>query len=131
MLGRRLLVLLLVLLGLTALAAAMAPRAVQLARQRAAPPVAASGGTAVPPVEKTLLAEGADQKVVVRQGQSVVIDVEGEQVDTVAIENLGNRTVDPDSPAHFELLADTPGSYAIELLDANRQIGTLEVRPAR
>jgi hypothetical protein len=131
MLGRRLLILLLVLLGLTALAAAMAPRTVELARQRAAPPVAASGGPVVPPVEKTLIAEGADQKVVVRQGQSVVIDVEGEQVDTVAIENLGNRTVDPDSPAHFELLADTPGSYAIDLLDADRQIGTLEVRPAQ
>jgi hypothetical protein len=38
--------------------------------------------------------------------------------------------IDPDSPAVFELLADEPGDYPIELLDAQRQVGTLVVRPA-
>ena len=38
------------------------------------------------------------------------------------------RTIDPDSPARFSLLAGAPGEYPIELVDADRQIGTLVIR---
>ena len=33
-----------------------------------------------------------------------------------------------DSPARFSLLAGEPGEYPIELVDADRQIGTLVIR---
>ena len=37
-------------------------------------------------------------------------------------------TIDPDSPARFSLLAGEPGEYPIELVEADRQIGTLVIR---
>jgi hypothetical protein len=36
--------------------------------------------------------------------------------------------VDADTPANFELLADTPGTYPLVLLSDNRRLGTLEIR---
>jgi hypothetical protein len=121
---------LLVLLVLTAIAAGLAPRAVQIAGRDPAMAAPPAGTTNVPTVEETLNEEGMNQRVTARAGQPVVIDVQGDQLDTVSIENLGVETVDPDSPAHFELLADTPGRYPITLLEARRQIGTLIVAPA-
>jgi hypothetical protein len=129
-LARRLLMVLAALLVLTAVTA-------ELAAHRAAAPGA--GATAVPStaaggapatVQKTLTADAPDQQVVARVGQDVVIDVEGEQVDTVTIGDLDTQTVDAGSPAHFDLLAETPGRYPIELVEAGRRIGTLEIRPA-
>ena len=40
---------------------------------------------------------------------------------------MGTETAEPDSPARFELLAEIPGTYAIELLEAERRIGVLEI----
>ena len=36
--------------------------------------------------------------------------------------------VDPTTPARFSLLAGKPGEYPIELLEEERQIGTLVIR---
>ena len=43
---------------------------------------------------------------------------------------VGFETTEPDSPARFELLAEAPGTYPIELLEADRQIGELEISGA-
>ena len=43
---------------------------------------------------------------------------------------VGFETTEPDSPARFELLAEVPGTYPIELLEADRQIGELEISGA-
>jgi hypothetical protein len=129
-LARRLLIVLAVLVGLTALASGVAPRE----------PVVRDGGSASPRppaptrapgvLERTLDAGETGQRVVARIGQTVVITVEGATLDTVRLAEYGDETVEPASPARFELLADVPGSYAIDLLEADRRIGTLEVRRA-
>ena len=61
-------------------------------------------------------------------GQTVTIVVRSDTLDTVSLAELGAETTEPDSPAHFEVLADAPGSYPIELLQAGRRIGVLEIR---
>jgi hypothetical protein len=38
------------------------------------------------------------------------------------------QDIEPGVPARFDLLADTPGSYPLVLLDAGRRIGTLQIR---
>jgi hypothetical protein len=127
MLVRRLLLVLAVLLGLTALAGGVAPRDRPAGVDAGATPPA---GLREPPqpVEKTLDASGAGQRVVARVGQTVTITVESDVLDSVSIAEMGSKTVEPESPARFELLADVAGSYAIELLESERQIGTLEIR---
>jgi hypothetical protein len=70
----------------------------------------------------------ASKTVDAEVGDRVEITVEGAGPDSVALGELAMKTVDADSPARFELLADTPGRYPIVLLNESRQIGVLEVR---
>ena len=129
-LARRLLILLVVLVGITALAAGIAPRA-PLSGSNGPTEVAPLPPEQTPkPVDRTLEAQSEGQRVVARVGQPVTITVESEVLDTVSLDDLGTKSVEPDSPAVFELLADTPGRYPIQLLLSGRTIGTLEVRPA-
>ena len=127
MLARRLLIALAVLMALTALAASVAPREEAL-REDDAPAQAAPPASAREPVQETLDAGGEGQRVVARVGQDVMIVVRSEELDTVELTDVGAEPVEPDSPARFELLADVPGTYPIELLEAERQIGVLEIR---
>ena len=121
------LIVLAVLIGLTALASGVAPRpAVVDDDPSAAPPAQAPP----PALDRTLDAGETGQRVSAQVGQTVVITVEGSSLDTVRLAEYGHETVDRDSPARFELLADVPGSYAIELLESGRRIGTLEIRAA-
>jgi hypothetical protein len=128
-LARRLLILLAVLLGLTALAAGLAPR--RSAQDAGAPPAAQATLPPAAPVKRTLDAERSDQRVRARVGQPVAIAVQSDAIDSVSLEDYGAKPVEPGLPALFDLLADTPGRYAIELVDARRTIGTLEVLPAK
>jgi hypothetical protein len=127
MLARRLLFALAVLLVLTAVAAALAPRPSAPQEDAAATP-SPTAQPARPPVEETLDAEASGQKVSARVGQNVVIVVESDDLDSVSLAEVGTEPVEPESPARFELLADTPGSYAIDLLESGRRIGVLEIR---
>jgi hypothetical protein len=130
-LARRLLIVLAVLIGLTALASGVAPRE-PVVREDGSRPAVPPADTSPPGVvERTLSAGRTGQRVVARIGQTVVITIEGAALDTVRLAEYGDETVEPASPARFELLADVPGSYAIDLLEAGRRIGTLEIRPAR
>jgi hypothetical protein len=131
MLGRRFLLLVAVLMGLTALAASIAPRE-PLVRERASAtptptPTAAVETNAVRTATKTISADAGHARVVVREGDLVHLTVEAADVDTVELMD-DFQPVEADSPAVFELLADRPGSYPITLLDAGRRVGTLVVR---
>jgi hypothetical protein len=136
-LGRRLLILLVVLMGLTVLASSVAPR----------PPVAPvrpeSGEARAAPAaprrasEERVSAERgrAPARIVVRQGDLLTLVVSSPVRGAIALERVEAPTgldqldaVDPVSPARFELLADRPGSYRILVVETDREIGTIEVR---
>jgi hypothetical protein len=128
MLGRRFLILVAVLMGLTALAASVAPRQ-QVQRDdraEATPTPSAAGSPTIATVEKTLTTSG-DTRVRVREGDLVELTVTGPERDSVSV--LGRLdAIDPTTPARFSLLAGEPGEYPIELVAADRRIGTLVVR---
>ena len=127
MLARRLLIALALLMAITALAAGLAPReSAQRDESSSTPPPAAQA--AAEPVEATLDAQSEGQRVEADVGQTVRIVVRTDKLDSVELGDLGTETADPESPAVFELLADVPGSYPIELLESGRQIGVLEIR---
>ena len=78
---------------------------------------------------KLSAAPGVAQKTIEAEvGDRVQIIVSGTGPDTVAVGALDQMTVEADSPARFELLADTPGRYPLVLLNDGRRIGTLEIR---
>lgn len=126
MLARRLLIALAVLMAITALAAGLAPResAVRDGDQTATP---AAGSPAPKPIDAVLDAQAEGQTVKAKVGQIVRITVRSADLQTVSLEEAGIETAEPDSPAIFELLADVPGSYSIDLIDPDRRIGTLEI----
>ena len=126
MLARRLLIALALLMAITALAAGLAPRE-SAQRDDASPTPAASAQAAPQPVEATLDAQSEGQRVEAQVGQMVRIVVESDELDSVELAELGTETADPESPAIFELLAEVPGNYPIELLQAERRIGELEI----
>ncbi len=127
MLARRLLIALAVLMALTALAAGLAPRESALRDDASPTPSAAAGEPAEEPVEATLDADSEGQRVEARVGQMVRIVVNSAELHSVELAEVGTETAEPDSPARFELLAEIPGSYAIELLEAGQRIGVLEI----
>ncbi|HKG66652.1 MAG TPA: hypothetical protein VKB28_21460 [Solirubrobacteraceae bacterium] len=126
MLARRLLIALALLMAITALAAGLAPRE-SAHREDASPTPSTSAAPEAEPVEATLDAASEGQLVKAEVGQIVRIVVNTDELDSVQLGDLGTETADPDSPARFELLADEPGTYPIELLEAERQIGELEI----
>jgi len=134
MLGRRFLLLVAVLMGLTALAASLAPRE-PLVRDRderagsatATPTPAPVPAKALEPVQKTIITAENPTRVTVREGQQVELTVRGSEVDSVMVLDE-IEPIEEESPAVFEILADEPGEYPIVLLDADRQVGTLVVR---
>jgi hypothetical protein len=143
MLGRRLLVLMAVLLGLTALAAALAPRPT-VTPQRGGLEASPTPATDTPSpgsqpsqvVARTISADegagrGGANVVRAREGDTVRLTVRGDVLDAVQLDGLDEiEPLEPGSPAHFEFIADERGKHPIVLLDADRRIGELDVRPA-
>jgi hypothetical protein len=126
MLGRRFLILVAVLMGMTALAASLAPRQPVSQRERESTPTPAPAGTpTLVTVEKQLTTTDAD--VTVQEGDLVELTISGPELDSVMLQGRMD-TIHPESPARFSLLAGEPGEYPIELVGADRQIGTLVIR---
>jgi hypothetical protein len=128
-LGRRFLILVAVLMGLTALAASVAPRQPVTREDRAesTPTPAPAGSPSLAVVEKTLTTSEGDTRVTVNEGELVELTVTGAERDAVSV--LGRiDSIDPTTPARFSLLAGEPGEHPIELLEAERRIGTLVIR---
>jgi hypothetical protein len=137
MLGRRFLLLVAVLMGLTALAASVAPREPLLregARRTATPtpsptpPPSAEAGEPLKIVQKTLEIGVDPVPVIVRQGQQIELTVKGSELDNVMVLDQ-IKPIEADSPAIFDLLPDARGRYPITLIDSGRRIGTLVVQP--
>lgn len=143
--GRRLLLLVVVLMGLTALAASIAPRdsgprGPSVAPGRPSPleasPTPPASATASPTVdedveEQTLSAErGASPTTLrVRVGQLVRLVVEGDVLDEVVLDGLDRiEAIAPEAPAQFELYVDRAGTFPIRLQEADRDLGELVVR---
>jgi hypothetical protein len=139
MFGRRILVLVAVLMGLTALAASLAPPPQSVRRAQrppastpeAAPALAAPTGSPGT-VTATLSADpGPVRTIRAARGDTVQLDVSGDVVDTVVIPALGvAEPLSPGSPAQLELYADAPGRYAISLLESGRTVGALRISAA-
>jgi hypothetical protein len=130
MLGRRLLLFVVLLVGLAVVAAAVegtgssGPSVMPI--EPAPPPGVQPGAN----VQRTLdAAAPRPQLVTVQQGDHLTLTVDVEQLDTVEISGLDQlQAASPDSPADFDILADAPGSYPIVLSDG-REIATLRVSP--
>jgi hypothetical protein len=137
MLGRRLLILMAVLLGLTAVATSLAPRPGMSGRGSATPaaPSAesrpADGAEPSRVVERTLVANPGVRPAVVlaHPGDTIRLMVKGDILDSVELEGFDEiEPVEPGSPARFELLAEERGGHAIRLIDADRRIGRIDIR---
>ena len=123
MVVRRLLIALAVLIALTAVAAGVSPREGPVQDPEPTP-----SADTLEPAAQVLSAERSGQRVIARQGEWVHFEVRSDSVDTVDVAEIGSEPVEPEVPARFLLLADSPGRYAIELLETRRPIGTLEIR---
>jgi hypothetical protein len=140
-LGRRLLVLFAVLLGLTALVTSLAPRPttsrsgiLQPSPSPTAPPSPEPAVTASTRIEKTISADPGHPRarIKARVGDILALTVSGDVLDGVEIEELGKlEPVEPGSPARFEMLLDRRGELRVSLVDAERLIGTVEVAGPR
>jgi hypothetical protein len=140
-LGRRLLVLFAVLLGLTALVTSLAPRPT-VTRPGLAQPTSTPTPTPTPAAPKTdsrrivqtiSANPGAKHtRIRARVGDVLALAVKGDVLDSVEIDAAGKlEPIEPGVPAHFELLLDRRGELRIDLVDAERLIGVVEVGPPR
>jgi hypothetical protein len=136
MFGRRLIILVAVLMGLTALAASVAPPPRTERRGDATPSPSPTADARTAPSARTVTAKidvdaAPSAPVRARVGDTVVLDVSGDVVGAVVVTGLpAIEPIDPDTPAHLELFADAPGRFPIRLLDQGRDVGILDV-PAR
>jgi hypothetical protein len=141
MLGRRFLLLVAVLMGLTALAASVAPRDSALRGPQperrdptptptpVEPEAEPDSRVATRTIVRTISADAAPRRLVVKQGDVLQLEVASSELDTVRL--MGRiEPVEPLANARFHILADRPDKYPIELLESERRIGTVEVRAA-
>ena len=127
MIARRLLLLAAVLMLLTALAAGLAPQ--RDSGDETAPPADVATGT-VTIVEERLSADEDDQSVSARVGDLIQLEVAGDVLDAVEVERLDRiDAIEPTTPARFEIWAEDAGVYPIRLIEADRRIGRLDIRP--
>jgi hypothetical protein len=125
MAARRLLLLAAALLLLAALASALVPR--DDGPDTPAPPTSLPAGRTV--AEEIPAAKGSDSQVEVSRGDLLELEVAGDVLDTVLIEQLDFLdAIEPTTPARFNLVIDVPaGTYPIRLVDADRRVGSLIV----
>ena len=139
MLGRRLLLLVAVLLATGAIAAALTPRdsgqTTPTATTSPAPTLpGATGGTGAGAreVTRTVDAEGAEPAVVrTRVGDLLHLVVRAPSPDVVELEGTGRfASVDPSTPARFDFFVESPGTFPIRLQETGQEIGRLVVSAA-
>ena len=125
MAARRLLMLAAALLLLAALASALVPRddGADTPTARTSLPAGRTVAEEIP------AAKGSDSQVEVSRGDLLELEVAGDVLDTVLIEQLDFLdAIEPTTPARFNLVIDVPaGTYPIRLVDADRRVGSLIV----
>jgi hypothetical protein len=137
--GRRLIILVAVLMGLTALAASVAPPPDPQRRDGrqgagSPTPTPTAGQTAAQAVvidrRIDATSEARAVTVDVPQGATLELEVDVGAPDTVALGDLDLEAAAPGSPARFEWLADAPGEFPLRLLEAERSLGVIRVSAA-
>ena len=135
MAARRLLILMLVLLGVSTVAAALVPVDPDALRDDSTTTSTRTATRAVTGKLKRAsidAGKGNAQTVRVRAGDQLQLRVESPRADEVEIPALDQlEDVDPDAPAHFDLLLFHDGRFPVRLVDADRQIGAIEVAKPR
>jgi hypothetical protein len=130
-LGRRFLILVAVLMGLTAVAASLAPRQPAPRDQRAATPTPAPAPAvdgAVEPISKVITTTEGPKRVVVDRGTLLELTVQGsDELDSVSLLDQV-EPITPEAAAIFNVYADQPGTHSIMLEGEQREIATLVVR---
>jgi hypothetical protein len=131
--ARRLLILMLVLLGVSTVAAALVP----VDRDAGGDDTTiTSTSTAEPPtgklVEKSIEANAEEPRTIrLHVGDQLQLRVKSpkraDEVEIPALDEL--EDVDPDADAHFDLLLFEKGRYPVRLVEAKRKIGTIVVQP--
>ena len=81
-------------------------------------------------VSKTIDASAKGvERIRLRLGDQLALTVRSAIADQVEIPALGLLAdVDPDAPARFDILAQTRGEFEVRLLDARRTVGGITVR---
>ncbi len=127
---RRMLLIVAILMGITALTAGLSAPP----RPPPPPPPGASprpAGGAPAAVRRTLDAGGRARTVAVEEGDHVVLTVRSDLTDTVEVVGLDRLApVAPGLPATFDILADRPGLYPVVLTADGGRLGALRVSPA-
>jgi hypothetical protein len=85
-------------------------------------------------IEQTISADPGKPRARVRArvGDILALTVRGDVLDGVEIAELGKlEPIEPGSPARFEVLLERRGDLSVELVDAERLIGLVEVAGPR
>ena len=132
MLGRRFIILVVVLMGLTAVAASLAPQQPAPRDDRAAQPTptpsAQAGEADGPTPAREITTTGDPKRVAVDRGELLELTVTGtDELDSVSLRDEV-EPITPEAPAIFNVYGDVPGEYEILLEGEQRLIGTLVVR---
>jgi hypothetical protein len=132
--ARRLLILMLVLLGVSTIAAALVPVDRDAGGDET---TSTSTRTAEPPtgklMRKSIDANAEEPKTIrVHVGDQLQLRVKSRRADEVEIPALDELAdVDPDADAHFDLLLFEADRYPVRLVDPERKIGTIVVDKER
>ncbi|MEO8091939.1 MAG: hypothetical protein ABI726_04430 [bacterium] len=131
---RRLVIVMLMLLGISTLAAALAPPRSERAASTSttgsttqATPLTPAGGELV---RGTIDAQAKrPPRIRIGLGDQLSLEVRSTRVVQVEIARLGlTDSAAPLSPARFDLLAERQGSFEVRLQESRREIGVIEVR---
>jgi hypothetical protein len=136
MAARRLLIVMLVLLGLSTLAAALIPPE---SLREDSTGTTTTEATQTQPADRTSggglfvqrITVGGKQVPVVpiKVGNELRLTVHSQRADELEIPALGLvEAVAPGAPAHFDILAESEGSYGIRFVEADRLAARVEVR---
>ena len=130
MAGRRLLLFVVLLIAIGAVASATVPREEPAPERRPAP--TPSVPTRAAPVANVVEARLPSKRDVrAKVGDIVQVEVAHDSADVVQITALGlSEPVEPGIAAQLVFDADRPGRFAITLRDAQRRVGTIDVRAA-
>jgi hypothetical protein len=130
MAGRRVLLFVVLLIAIGAVASATVPR-----EERA--PVRSPASTPTVPPQAAPIARVVEARlpgrrdVRARVGDIVQVEVAHDAADVVQVVALGvSEPVEPGIAAQLVFDADRPGRFAVTLRDAQRRVGTIDVREA-
>jgi hypothetical protein len=132
---RRMTLLVLAIVGLMVLLVTVSPPEPAVQQDSGATPTPRPGSlTSSDPdaydVRATVSADAREKPQTIEAvlGDNVEIVVEGGAPGSVTLGELHTEPLEAGMPARFALLAETPGTYPLVLVDEARRIGTLEIR---